>query len=109
MQAVVDEVILGNVDPQKVLLFALILKFFCRMFFWCVMSVVLIAISFQPPKTWNLTKLLDEFVSLGGNLLTGNKPKCIVRSCSSAVNSSDIEMLCRNIQGDPRGRLTIIT
>lgn len=40
MQAVVDEVILGNVDPQK------------------------------PPKTWNLAKILDEFVSLGGNLLT---------------------------------------
>ncbi|KAK1641718.1 hypothetical protein QYE76_059523 [Lolium multiflorum] len=39
MQAVVDEVILGNVDPQK------------------------------PPKTWNLAKILDEFVSLGGNLL----------------------------------------
>ncbi|VAH93936.1 unnamed protein product [Triticum turgidum subsp. durum] len=40
MQAVVDEIILGNVDPQK------------------------------PPKTWDLAKLLDEFASLGGNLLT---------------------------------------
>lgn len=39
MQAIVDEIILGNVDPQKA------------------------------PKTWNLAKLLDEFVSLGGNLL----------------------------------------
>uniref|UniRef100_A0A453HJD9 SecA Wing/Scaffold domain-containing protein n=1 Tax=Aegilops tauschii subsp. strangulata TaxID=200361 RepID=A0A453HJD9_AEGTS len=40
MQAVVDEIILGNVDPQK------------------------------PPKTWDLAKLLDELASLGGNLLT---------------------------------------
>ncbi|KAK3118055.1 hypothetical protein QOZ80_9BG0693570 [Eleusine coracana subsp. coracana] len=40
MQAVADEIVLVNVDPQK------------------------------PPKTWNLAKLLDEFVSLGGKLLS---------------------------------------
>ena len=73
------------------------------------MSAVLITFHFQPPKTWDLAKLLDEFASLGGNLLTGNKPKYIVNSCSYAVNSSDFEILCRNIQGDPRGRPTIIT
>ncbi|XP_006663270.3 protein translocase subunit SECA2, chloroplastic [Oryza brachyantha] len=39
MQAVVDDVILVNVDPQK------------------------------PPNTWKLASLLDEFVSLGGTLL----------------------------------------
>jgi len=39
MQAVADEIVLPNVDPQK------------------------------PPKTWNLAKLLDEFVGLGGKLL----------------------------------------
>eukprot|EP00267_Zea_mays_P051095 XP_020403998.1 protein translocase subunit SECA2, chloroplastic isoform X2 [Zea mays] len=38
MQAVADEIVLVNVDPQK------------------------------PPKAWNLVKLLDEFVSLGGKL-----------------------------------------
>ncbi|CAO2140701.1 unnamed protein product [Urochloa humidicola] len=40
MQAVADEIVLLNIDPQK------------------------------PPKTWNLAKLLDEFVSLGGKLLS---------------------------------------
>ncbi|KAF0894614.1 hypothetical protein E2562_001911 [Oryza meyeriana var. granulata] len=39
MQAVADDVILGNVDPQK------------------------------PPNTWKLANLLDEFVNLGGKLL----------------------------------------
>uniref|UniRef100_A0A0E0MDD7 Protein translocase subunit SecA n=1 Tax=Oryza punctata TaxID=4537 RepID=A0A0E0MDD7_ORYPU len=39
MQAVADDIILGNVDPQK------------------------------PPNTWKLANLLDEFVSLGGTLL----------------------------------------
>jgi len=39
MQAVADEIVLLNIDPQK------------------------------PPKTWNLAKLLDEFVGLGGKLL----------------------------------------
>uniref|UniRef100_A0A0D9XQ06 chloroplast protein-transporting ATPase n=1 Tax=Leersia perrieri TaxID=77586 RepID=A0A0D9XQ06_9ORYZ len=39
MQAVVDDVILGNVDPQK------------------------------PPNTWKLANLLNEFVNLGGSLL----------------------------------------
>ncbi|CAN6362549.1 unnamed protein product [Urochloa humidicola] len=40
MQAVADEIVLLNIDPQK------------------------------PPRTWNLAKLLDEFVSLGGKLLS---------------------------------------
>ncbi|CAN6374574.1 unnamed protein product [Urochloa humidicola] len=40
MQAVADEIVLLNIDPQK------------------------------PPKTWNLAKLLDEFVGLGGKLLS---------------------------------------
>ncbi|WVZ53734.1 hypothetical protein U9M48_004638 [Paspalum notatum var. saurae] len=40
MQAVADEIILLNIDPQKA------------------------------PKTWNLAKLLAEFVSLGGKLLS---------------------------------------
>ncbi|KAF8730911.1 hypothetical protein HU200_016783 [Digitaria exilis] len=40
MQAVADEIVLQNIDLQK------------------------------PPKTWNLAKLLDEFVSLGGKLLS---------------------------------------
>lgn len=39
MQAVADEIVLLNVDPQK------------------------------PPKTWNLARLLDEFVGLQGKLL----------------------------------------
>ncbi|CAO2141162.1 unnamed protein product [Urochloa humidicola] len=40
MQAVADEIVLLNIDPQK------------------------------PPKTWNLAKLLDEFAGLGGKLLS---------------------------------------
>ncbi|CAL4981947.1 unnamed protein product [Urochloa decumbens] len=40
MQAVADEIVLLNIDPQK------------------------------PPRTWNLAKLLDEFVGLGGKLLS---------------------------------------
>ncbi|KAL6868239.1 hypothetical protein ACP4OV_015084 [Aristida adscensionis] len=40
MQAVADEIVLVNVDPQK------------------------------PPKKWNLVKLVDDFVSLGGKLLS---------------------------------------
>ncbi|OEL24494.1 Protein translocase subunit SECA2, chloroplastic [Dichanthelium oligosanthes] len=40
MQAVADEIVLLNIDPQK------------------------------PPKTWNLAKLLDEFVDLGGKLFS---------------------------------------
>ncbi|OQU83077.1 hypothetical protein SORBI_3005G072100 [Sorghum bicolor] len=40
MQAVADEIVLLNIDPQK------------------------------PPKAWNLVKLLDEFVRLGGKLLS---------------------------------------
>jgi preprotein translocase subunit SecA len=43
MQAVADDIILGNADPQK------------------------------PPNTWKLANLLDEFGSLGGTLLDGNR------------------------------------
>ncbi|XP_073013685.1 protein translocase subunit SECA2, chloroplastic isoform X2 [Typha latifolia] len=39
MQAVVDEIVFGTVDPQK------------------------------PPENWSLAKLLDEFVRIGGKLL----------------------------------------
>jgi hypothetical protein len=41
------------------------------------MSVFKIICLFQPPKTWNLARLLDEFVGLGGKLLSGNMHKII--------------------------------
>jgi hypothetical protein len=65
---------------------------------------------FQPPKTWNLAKLLDEFVSLGGKLLSGNMPKIKLTSCFfSIISFLTSEMLCRIIQGHPSGKPTIIT
>jgi preprotein translocase subunit SecA len=79
MQAVADEIVLHNVDPQK------------------------------PPKTWNLAKLLDEFVGLGGKLLGGNMHKFIFSECSYIMDLLISKMLCRIIQGHPRGKPTIST
>lgn len=82
MQAVADEIVLVNVDPQKVITMSQCLNLFLETFlFWCHISYP--NNFFQPPKTWNLAKLLDDFVSLGGNLLSGNLHKIITSSCSS--------------------------
>ncbi|KAL5204810.1 hypothetical protein ABZP36_009681 [Zizania latifolia] len=57
MQAVVNEIVLGNVDAQK------------------------------PPDTWKLENLLDEFVSLGGKMLNGN------RQIIPSLYSSSVDIL----------------
>jgi hypothetical protein len=48
--------------------------FISESIYFSAMSVVKIVYFFQPPKAWNLVKLLDEFVSLGGKL-SGNMHK----------------------------------
>jgi preprotein translocase subunit SecA len=72
MQAVADEIVLLNIDPQKVIALSWSLSSFLKAFIFSAMSVVKIIYFFQPPKAWNLVKLLDEFVGLGGKLLSGN-------------------------------------
>lgn len=72
MQAVADEIVLLNIDPQKVLALSWSLSSVLKAFIFSAMSVVKIISLFQPPKAWNLVKLLDEFVALGGKLLSGN-------------------------------------
>ncbi|GJN07355.1 hypothetical protein PR202_ga25179 [Eleusine coracana subsp. coracana] len=67
MQAIADEIVLVNVDPQK------------------------------PPKTWNLAKLLDEFISLGGKLLSES-----FKDIQADNLQSSLEQLhaCGSVQAD---------
>ncbi|KAL6658515.1 hypothetical protein ACP70R_004101 [Stipagrostis hirtigluma subsp. patula] len=59
MQAVADEIVLVNIDSQK------------------------------PPKKWNLVKLLDEVVGLGGKLLSESFKDIQVENLQSALEQMD--------------------
>jgi hypothetical protein len=95
--------------PKRYFAGSLFLSLFLETFLFGAMTVIKIICFFQPPKTWNLAKLLDEFVGLGGKLLGGNMHKFIFSECSYIMDLLISKMLCRIIQGHPRGKPTIST
>ncbi|XP_065617045.1 protein translocase subunit SECA2, chloroplastic isoform X2 [Quercus suber] len=62
MQAVVDEIVFGNVDPLK------------------------------HPRSWSLGKLLKEFISIAGKLLDGITEDALLKSLGQLHDSSSIDI-----------------
>lgn len=82
MQAVVDETVIGNANPVKVLATFLLpekskekvglhlqLNFYC--FSHLGFCSVVTCSFFQHPSTWTLGKLLKEFAAISGDLSDG--------------------------------------
>lgn len=68
MQAVVDEIVIANVNPAKVFAVSNRICYYIGHF---VSFIVLFIFFWQHPSTWSLNKLLEELFSISGKLLDG--------------------------------------